>query len=330
MGLCGDGANAPSAHLQHICSNAGLAPIGLGPPGMPTRLIPRHALVLLVVMTLVWGTNWPLFVYAVREVSVWTFRAVALLLAGVALLMVARARGLSLVVPREHWATIGTATFFYLMVWNIASTYAAVLIPSGQASVLGFTMPLWSALISWAVLRERLSLRMLLGLMFGAAAVALLMVPGLATYAQAPLGFALGLLAGLGWAIGSLILKRGQVAVHALVLTGWQLLITALPTTVGALWLGDHQWFMPNWQTVVVVAYIALVPMSIGNVAWFSIVGLLPVNVAGLASIMVPVVAMVSGALVHGEPLGLTQWTAMGCSAVSLWLVLRAPASRQA
>jgi hypothetical protein len=42
----------------------------------------------------------------------------------------------------------------------------------------------------------------------------------------------------------------------------------------------------------VVVAYIALVPMSICNAAWFSIVGMLPVNVAGLSSIMVPTVAV--------------------------------------
>ena len=188
------------------------------------------------------------------------------------------------------------ATFFYLVYWNIASTYSAILIPSGQASVLGFTMPLWSALISWAVLGERLGGRMLLGLLFGGAAVLLLMVPSLRAYASAPAGFALGLSAGLGWAIGTLILKRRKVIVPATVLTGWQLLITAVPTTLGALWLGDGQWFMPSWQTILVVAYIALIPMSVGNVAWFSIVGMLPVNVAGLSSIMVPMVAMVSGA----------------------------------
>ena len=177
------------------------------------------------------------------------------------------------------------------------------------------------------MLGERLSGRLLLGLLFGGAAVLLLMVPSLRAYAGAPLGFALGLSAGLGWAIGTLILKRRQVLVPATVLTGWQLLITAVPTTLGALWFGDGQWFMPSWQTLVVVAYIALVPMSVGNVAWFSIVGMLPVNVAGLSSIMVPMVAMVSGAIVHGEPLGLTQWAAMLCCGVSLSLVLLRPAA---
>jgi drug/metabolite transporter (DMT)-like permease len=292
---------------------------------MSEHPIPRRAIVLLVVLTLVWGTNWPLFAFAVREISVWTFRAIAVTLAGVTLLLVARARGQSLVIPREYWPTICVATFFYLVLWNIASTYSAILIPSGQSAVLGFTMPLWSALISWVVLGERLSGRLLLGVVFGGAAVLLLMVPSLAAYANAPLGFLLGLTAGLGWAIGTLILKRRKVIVPATVLTGWQLLITAVPTTIGALMLGDGQWFMPSWQSILVVTYIALVPMSIGNVAWFSIVGMLPVNVAGLSSIMVPMVAMVSGALVHGEPLGPTQWAAMACCVASLSLVLLRP-----
>lgn len=296
---------------------------------MSESTLPRRALVLLIVLTLVWGTNWPLFVYAVREISVWTFRAVAVPVAGLTLLAVARARGQSLVVPRQAWPTVGAASCCYLLVWNIASTYAAVLIPSGQASVLGFTMPLWAALLSWVVLGERPGGRMLLGLLLGGAAVLLLMGQGLSAYAQAPLGFALGLTAGLGWAVGTLILKRRPVAVPATVLTGWQLLVTAVPLVIGALWLGDGQLFMPSWQTIAVVAYIALVPMSIGNVAWFSIVGMLPASVAGLSSIMVPMVAMVSGALVHGEPLGLTQWAAMLCSVTALWLVLRGQASRR-
>ncbi len=293
---------------------------------MTARTIPPRALVLLLILTIVWGTNWPLFPFAVREVSVWTFRAVAVLIAGAALLAVAKARGQSLVIPRRHWPTVCTATFFYLVLWNIASTYSAILIPSGQSAVLGFTMPLWSALISWAVLGERLTGRLLLAVGLGGAAVTLLMVPSLSAYAQAPLGLALGLLAGLGWAIGTLILKRSSVDVPVMVLTGWQLLITAVPIGIGAFVFGDGHWFVPTWQSIALIGYIALVPMCIGNVSWFAVVGMLPANVAGLAVVMVPVVAMVSGAIIHGEPLGPVQWVAMACSVAALLLVLWKPA----
>jgi drug/metabolite transporter (DMT)-like permease len=294
---------------------------------MPTSTIPPRALALLGVITLVWGTNWPLFAYAVQEVSVWTFRAVAVTIAGLALLAVARLRGQSLAIARRHWPAIGIATFFYLVLWNIASTYSAILIPSGQSAILGFTMPLWAALISWALLGERLGGRLLLAVLLGAVGVLLLIWRGVDAYAQAPLGFALGLVAGLGWAIGTLILKRSGVVVPATVLTGWQLLLTAVPTTLGALVLGDGHWFMPSWQTITVIGYIALVPMCIGNVAWFAVVGLLPVNLAGLSAIMVPVVAMVSGALMHGEPLGALQLTAMACCVAALSLALIKPAA---
>ena len=293
---------------------------------MTARTIPPRALVLLLILTLVWGTNWPLFPFAVREVSVWTFRAVAVLIAGSALLAVAKARGQSLVIPCRHWAAVCTATFFYLVLWNIASTYSAILIPSGQSAVLGFTMPLWSALISWAVLGERLTGRLLLAVGLGGVAVTLLMVPSFSAYAQAPLGLALGLLAGLGWAVGTLILKRSSVDVPATVLTGWQLLITAVPIGIGAFVFGDGHWFVPTWQSIVLIGYIALVPMCIGNVSWFAVVGMLPANVAGLAVVMVPVVAMVSGAIIHGEPLGPVQWVAMACSVAALLLVLWKPA----
>lgn len=291
--------------------------------------VPTRALVLMVILTLVWGTTWPLFPLAVREVSVWTFRAVAVCIAGVVLLAVARARGQSLVIAREHWATVFVATFLYLVVWNIAVTYSSILIPSGQSAVLGFTMPLWAALISWAVLGERPTARLLLAVLLGAAAVALLMVPSFKSYAQAPLGLVLGLLAGLGWAVGTLVLKRRKVNVPAMVLTGWQMLIAAVPTTIGAFVFGDGHWFMPSWQSILVIGYISLVPMSIGNACWFAIVGMLPANVAGLSSVMVPVVAMVSGALVHGEPLGPTQWLATACSAAALSLALLKTAGRQ-
>jgi drug/metabolite transporter (DMT)-like permease len=61
-------------------------------------------------------------------------------------------------------------------------------------------------------------------------------------------------------------------------------------------------------------------------VAWFAIVGMLPASVAGLSAILVPVVAMLSGAWLHGEPLGAMQWAAMACCAAALRLSMAAPA----
>jgi len=284
----------------------------------------RRALALLAVLTLVWGTNWTLMPIAMREVSVFTFRAIGSLAAGTILLGVARARGQPLAIRREDWPTVVAASFAYLLVWNVASAWAAILIPSGQAAVLGFTMPFWAALLSWLLFGERPGARMALAIALGAASVALLMAPNFGVYAQAPRGLAMGLLAAIGWAVGPLILKRHAPAVPASVLTAWQLVVSGVPIAIGAMLLGDGRWFMPSGQTVAVIAWIAVVPMALGNLCWFAIVGLLPANVAGLSSIMVPVVALVSGAIVHGEPLGILQWLAMACSVAALSLALLA------
>ncbi|MBL8378315.1 MAG: DMT family transporter [Burkholderiales bacterium] len=282
---------------------------------------------LLAILTLLWGTNWPLFALAVAEVSVWTFRAIAVPASGLAMLLVARMRGMPLAVPRRDWPRLVAAAVTYLVTWNIFTTYAAVMIPSGQSAILSYTMPLWAALLARIFLGEALTPRLLAALALGAGAVGLLMVPGLKAYAQAPAGFALGLAAGLGWAIGTLIIKRHVWSTPVLVLTGWQMLVTAVPIVGGAVVLGDHQWFMPSWQSIVVIAYITFVPMTIGNYCWFLIVGLLPANVAGLSAILVPVVAMISGAIIHREPLGLLQLAAMALCAGSMSLALFKPAA---
>ena len=295
---------------------------------MPTTTFPRRAPLLLLLLTILWGTNWPLFPLAMREVSVWSFRSVSVLGAAAILLAVARARGQSLAVPRELWPTLVVASFSNLLIWNIATAYASILIPSGQASMLAYTMPLWSALISMLFLGERLTARLAFALLLGSAGVGLLMAPNFQAYAKAPVGVLLGLLAGLGWAVGTLVLKRRAITVPVTVFTGWQLLVCGIPILLVTLAQPGHSWSLPSAASIAVIAYITIIPMALGNVLWFSIVGLLPANVAGLSAIMVPVVAMVTGAWIHGEPLGPGEWLAMALSVAALWLAVVKPAQR--
>ena len=293
---------------------------------MSASSVSPRALFLLFVLTILWGTNWPLFPLAMREVSVWAFRSISVLGAAAILLSVARFRGQPLSVPRSLWPTLFAASYSNLLIWNIATAYSSIMIPSGQSAMLAYTMPLWTAMISVLILGQRLTGRLLLALLLGGFAVVLLMVPNFAAYANAPAGVALGLLAGLGWAVGTLVMKRRTIDVPVTVFTAWQLIVCGVPILMFALILGDRQWYWPSWTSVAVIAYITVVPMALGNVLWFSIVGLLPANLAGLSAIMVPVVAMLTGALLHGEPLGPRQWTAMIFSVAALSLALFKPA----
>ena len=106
------------------------------------------------------------------------------------------------------------------------------------------------------------------------------------------------------------------------VLTGWQLLLASVPVIIGAWLLGDHQWFMPSASSLAAFTYITLVPMLFGNLLWFSLIQWLPPQLVSLSPIMIPMVAMVSGAIVLNEPLGWQQWLAMLLSASGLGLML--------
>jgi len=108
-----------------------------------------------------------------------------------------------------------------------------------------------------------------------------------------------------------------------------KLLIAAVPICVIALFAGDHHYFMPTLTTVVAVSYITLVPMVIGNICWFRIVDLLPANVAGLSAILVPIVAMISGAVVLDEPLGPLQWLAMVMSTTAITIAMQSQRHRR-
>lgn len=282
----------------------------------------RHAPWLMALLTLIWGTNWPVIALAVREVSAWTFRALTLLVAGILLLLLAHRRKLPLAIPRQHWPMLLCSAWAFLALWNVATTLALTYIPSGQAALLGFTMPLWAALWSWLLFGHTLDGRQWLALLLGTAGVIVLMIPAFASYAHAPLGLVYGLASGAGWALSTVLLKHRPIPVPTTVLTGWQLLLASVPVIIGAWLLGDHQWFMPSASSLAAFIYITLVPMLFGNLLWFSLIQWLPPQLVSLSPIMIPMVAMVSGAIVLNEPLGWQQWLAMMLSASGLGLML--------
>ena len=99
---------------------------------MSVPALPLRAVLMLGVLSLVWGTVWPLIPVVVGSISVWTFRAVTMLSSALLLLWLARLRGQSIRVPREYWGRLVASALCFLAVWNIAAAYSAVLIPSDR------------------------------------------------------------------------------------------------------------------------------------------------------------------------------------------------------
>ncbi len=285
------------------------------------RISPK-VLVLLVLLTFVWGTNWPLFKIALDELPVFTFRTIVLVTACVVLSAILLVRGESFAVPPGKWPALIAASAMNLFIWNIATSLAVLYIPSGHASVLSYTMPLWVALIGFAAFGQRLTGRLLAAIVIGAVAVLALMVPNFQSYEQAPAGLFWGLFAGLCWAVGTFIVKRTSWPGMGLSLTFWQVAISLPPMLLGALVFDDLPTHWPSTKALASTIYTGAVPMALGTATWFALVKILPTQVAALSSIAIPIVAIVSGVLLLHEPLSPLQTVAIGSTVIALWLAL--------
>lgn len=286
-----------------------------------SRVSPK-VLALLGLLTLVWGTNWPLFRIALDELPVWTFRTIVLAAAIFMLTLILLARRESFAVPKGKWLPLMAASAMNIGVWNIATSLAVLYIPSGHASVLAYTMPLWVAVIGFAVFGQKLTGRLLAAILIGAAAVAALMIPNFGSYASAPAGLFWGLFAGFCWAVGTFIVKRTTWPGMGLSLTFWQVVLCFPPIAVGAFIIDGLPTHWPSTKALIATLYTGLIPMALGTATWFALVKLLPAQVAALSSIAIPIVAIVSGIVILQEPLSALQAIAIASTVISLWLAL--------
>ncbi|MBP6766277.1 MAG: DMT family transporter [Reyranella sp.] len=286
-----------------------------------SRVSPK-VLALLGALTLIWGTNWPLFRIALEELPVFTFRTLVLSSAVVMLTTILLIRRESFAVPKGKWPALILASAMNIGIWNIATSLAVLYIPSGHASVLAYTMPLWVAVLGFVVFGQKLTGRLLAAIAIGAGAVAALMIPNFQSYATAPAGLFWGLLAGFCWAIGTFVVKRTNWSGMGLSLTFWQVLITLPPIALGALVFDGLPTHWPSTKALAATIYTGAIPMALGTATWFMLVKLLPAQVAALSSIAIPIVAIVSGILLLNEPLSALQAVAIGSTVIALWLAL--------
>ena len=266
--------------------------------------LPRIGLVLLILITLGWGIAWPAMKVVLNEMSPWTFRAVTIPLAGLIMMGLARLSGLPLAVPRHQWRDLLIVALINVGGWQLFSALGLDHLSSGRAVLVAYTMPVWASLAAAFLLGEALTGRLIAALVLGMAGVAVLLIGDYATIGEAPLGVAFMLTAAFSWGLGIALLKRVSWRVPTLSLAGWQLLIAGiLIATISALL--DEIHFPPltplAWSMLI---FVVLVPICFCTYAFFKVVSLFPANVSAIGTLMIPVVGVVSGSLLLGEPIG--------------------------
>jgi drug/metabolite transporter (DMT)-like permease len=276
-------------------------------------------------LTLFWGGNWPMMKIVLAEIPVWPFRSLCVIGGGCALLLLVRLSGQSIRVPTSEVRPLLICALFNTIAWHLFSGYGVSLIEAGRAVIIAFTMPVWAAVLSRVILGEAFTRWKLLGLLFGMAGLAVLIGPDLRALGAAPLGALFMLGAAVSWATGTVLMKHYSWSIPVGVLAGWQLLVGSVPLVIGALVIGD----LPNPSdlslgTLAALAYILVFPMTFCHWAWTKLVRIFPATLAAVGTLAIPVVGVLSSALILGEPLGAREAISLAlvCAALAFVLVI--------
>jgi drug/metabolite transporter (DMT)-like permease len=297
-------------------------------PARPTLPAPHPALGLSLVLLLglIWGSNWPAIRVAVQEIPPWSFRAICLAVGSAMLFAVSLSRGMSLRVPRREILPLIFVGLANVTGWHMLTAFGLTMTEASRGVLLAFTFPLWSLLFGALMLGERLTRGRVLALALGLGAILLLLGPEIAGVERSPLGGLLLVGSAISWALATIAFKMVKWTIGSGELAAWQLVIGGAPIIAVAVVIEP----MPDFAALSVPALIGLVyastiAVSFGQWIWFRVLQIMPAGVAAISSLAVPIVGVFSSALLIGETLGWRELAALAlvCSALAIVLVGR-------
>jgi drug/metabolite transporter (DMT)-like permease len=252
-------------------------------------------------LVLIWSSTWVVIKIGLEDVPPLLGAGVRFALAGVGLLIAARALNRSLrtdVVLAATLATLPFAAAYGLIYWG--EQY----VPSGLAAVLFGVMPLYSATIaSMALADEPLHPRLLAGIAVAIAGLALAFGESLELgHAEWALPAAIACaLAPLASAVGNVAIKRRGGALDAVVLNGWAMLGGGVLLLVGSA-LGED-WATATFtnQALISIAYLAAIGSALTFVTLTVLLRELPAVTVSYITLLLPFGALGFGAALYDE-----------------------------
>ena len=285
-------------------------------------MISRRQLMALVAITLMWGFNWPMMKYSLRELSPLYFRALTMTAGATWLCLFYRWRGVRMLPVGSEWGTVVKLGLPNMLGWHTAAILGVKELASGRAAILGFTMPIWTVLIGMLFLGEKLTVRIAVAVVAVACAIGLLISHEVGTLAGRPAGIAWMELAALLWAIGTILIRRTRITLPAETLTVWMMVLTCLCLWTFAFvaepW-PSWQFSAPMWGSL---AYGAFINYGFSQIIWFGMARNLPPTTSAMSIMAVPLVGTLGATFIVGEWPLWEDYVAMVCVMTAIAAVL--------
>ena len=289
----------------------------------------RKQLILIIAVTLSWGLNWPMMKIGVTGFPPLTFRAICLLMGVPVLWLALKVMKVPFYVARKDWRELFWLAVTNMFIWHVLIILAISVLSSGRAAILGYTMPVFSALLGVAFFGVQMRRAQWLGVGAAAVGVSLLLFHELTNCAGQPLGVLMALVAAAVWALGTQKLRNTTIVANTLTLSFWMTLMAAVVVGVLSIAFERHLWITPSAKNWMAIVYNGVLIFGFTHAAWFTLARGLPPVASTLSTMMIPVLGVFSGALWLGEVLHWQDWTAVALMAVAISTVL-IPSGRKA
>lgn len=268
-----------------------------------------------VALAAIWGASFLFMRIATVEMGAVPTAAVRVAIASLALLPLLWLRGL---IPslRQHWKPVLLIGMLNSGIPFALFSFALLSITTGLSAILNATVPLFGALIAWAWLKDRPNSSRSLGLVIGFVGVALLAWDK-ASFKPDAHGIAPGwavlacLLAAICYGISGSYTKRFLTGVPPLVTATGSQVGATLGLALPALWLWPAQW--PSAHAMWALLVLGVVCTGLAYILFFRLISNIGPGKALTVTFVVPVFAVVYGAVLLGETL--TPWM-LGCGLV--------------
>jgi drug/metabolite transporter (DMT)-like permease len=269
----------------------------------------------LIVVYLVWGCTFLFIRLAVHEGSGFPpFAMAASRTLCAAMILFALARGLGYQL-RPSRAELRVLILTGVLLWlggNGFVAWAERQVNSGYAALVIGTTPMWPVIIESISERRPPSLLLALSMLIGFLGLAVLVTPVLKQGIRADVASTVALLlAAICWSSGSLLMQRRPPQAPLVLISAYQQLFGGLALTAAMIFSGEP-WPHPTATAWLGWAYLVIAGSLISFTSYMIAVRTLPISVVMTYAYVNPVIAVLLGWMVLGEPITLSTGLGMG------------------
>jgi drug/metabolite transporter (DMT)-like permease len=263
----------------------------------------REGVLLLITVVIAWGLTWPVNKVILESLSPLWMMALRSAMATVALFAISIGRGRLTLPSRADLPVLLSITLLHMVGFALLAAWGLQLVSTGRSVVLAYTTPLWVTPGASLFLRERLTVRRMVGVVVGLLGLLVLFNPLAFDWAnrEAVLGNGAIIVAALLWA-GSILHIRGH-RWHSTPfdLVPWEMLLaTAIltPLAIATSSVPDAEWSV---RLVVMLLYAGVPGTALAYWAIAVASRNLPAVTTSLGLLATPVVSVVIATFWLGE-----------------------------